>query len=81
MDKILKNGFQFKPYTHEGYLYSGKYKNKQILFLRQVDDFAVASDDEQIAINLNEDINTHMTIDIKDLGLLTCYNEVDITQA
>ena len=37
---------------------------QQVLILRQVDDFAVASEDEQLAINLNliEDINTRMTI-------------------
>ncbi len=81
MDKILKKDFHFKPTTHEGCLYSGKYKNKDILFLRQVDEFEVASDDEQIAIDLIEDINTQMTIDIKDLGRLTRYNGVDITQA
>ena len=68
MDKVLKNDFQFKPTTHEGCLYSGKYKNRKILFLRQVDNFAVASDEEQITIDLIEDINTRMTIDIKDLG-------------
>ena len=81
MDKILKNDFQFKPTTHEGSLYTGNYKNKEILFLRQVDDFAVAANDEQTAIDLIEDINTRMTIDIKDLGRLTRYNGVDITQA
>ena len=81
MDKILKNDFHFKPTTHEACLYTGDYKNKEILFLRQVDDFAVASKDEQIAIELIKNINTRMTIDIKDLGRLTRYNGVDITQA
>ena len=81
MDKILKNNFAFKPTTHKWCLYTGIYKNEQILFLRQVDDFAVASTNENIAIELIADINTRMTIDIKDLGRLTCYNGVDITQA
>ena len=41
----------------------------------------MASTNENIAIELIADINTRMTIDIKDLGRLTCYNGVDITQA
>ena len=57
------------------------YKNEQILFLRQVDDFAVASSNKDITMELIADINTQMTIDIKDLGRLTRYNGVDITQA
>ena len=81
MDKILRNTFNLKPTTHEGCLYSGTYKNQDILFLRQVDDFAVASTNEQTCIDLIQEIDKHMTIDIKDLGRLTRYNGVDITQA
>ena len=81
MDKILRNTFNLKPTTHEGCLYSGTYKNQDILFLRQVDDFAVASTDEQTCIDFIQEIDQHMTIDIKDLGRLTRYNGVDITQA
>ena len=80
MDKILKTKFNLKPTTHEGCLYQGKYKNEDILFLRQVDDFAVAAEQESTAISLIKDIDSHMTIDIKDLGLLNRYNGVDIMQ-
>ena len=81
MDKILRETFNLKPTTHEGCLYSGKYKNQDILFLRQVDDFAVAATDEQTCIDLISEIDQHMTIDIKDLGRLSRYNGVDITQS
>ena len=80
MDKILREKFSLKPTTHEGCLYKGKYKDEEILFLRQVDDFAVAAVNEQTAIDLIHDIDTYMTIDIKDLGRLNRYNGVDIPQ-
>ena len=81
MDRILRTKFHLKPTTHEGCLYRGTYKNEEILFLRQVDDFAVAATNEQTATSLIHEIDSHMTIDIKDLGLLTRYNGVDICQS
>ena len=80
MDRILKDKFHFKATTHEGCLYKGTYKGEDILFLRQVDDFAVATKNEQTAIDLINEIDSYMTIDIKDLGRLNRYNGVDITQ-
>ena len=48
-----------------------------------MDDFVVAMIvDEQIAVDLINDIDSHMIIDMKDLaGLLTRYNGVGITQS
>ena len=43
-----------------------------------MNDFAVAAKNEQICINLINDIDSHMAIDIKDLGRLTQYNGADI---
>ena len=80
MDKILRKKILLKPTTHEGCLYKGLYKNEEILFLRQVDDFAVAAVNEQTAIDLIQEIDKYMTIDIKDLGRLNRYNGVDILQ-
>ena len=81
MDKILKSKFNLKPTTQEGCLYQGIYKNEEVLFLRQVDDFAVATKHESTATSLIKEIDSHMTIQIKDLGLITRYNGVDITQS
>ena len=81
MDKILKSKFNLKPTTHEGCLYRGIYKNEEVLFLRQVDNFAVATKHESTATSLITEIDSHMTIQIKDLGLLTRYNGVNITQS
>ena len=50
------------------------------MFLRQVDDFAIACTDEAIAKSIIGQINTHMSVQIKYLGLLTRYNGVDVNQ-
>ena len=80
IDGILQKKLGLKPTSHEPCLYTGTYKGKEVLFLRQVDDFAVASDDDSINIELIKQIDSYMTIEIKDLGRLNRYNGVDITQ-
>ena len=80
IDNILQTKFHLKPTSHENCLYIGKYKGKEILFLRQVDDFAVASEDDKLNSELINAIDSYMTIKIKDLGRLTRYNGVDIQQ-
>jgi hypothetical protein len=66
--------------THEPCLYSGTYDGNKILFLRQVDDFAIVCEDEKIAKSMINEINNYMSVQIKYLGLLTRYNGVDIEQ-
>jgi hypothetical protein len=51
------------------------------LFLRQVDDFAVAAENSKIATDVINKIDTFLSIKIKDLGQLERYNGVDIVQA
>ena len=60
MNKILKNEIHILPTRHGQCLYKGSSMRQQVLILRQVDDFAVASEDEQLTINLIENINTRM---------------------
>ncbi len=81
IDKILREKLQFKPTTHEPCLYHGVFEGQEVLFLRQVDDFAVAAPQDEIAIKIIKAIDSEMKIDIKDLGLLTRYNGVDIIQS
>ena len=71
IDKILREKFHLVPTTHEPCLYKGTYNGKEILFLRQVDDFAVGSACDKTNVQLIEEINKHMSIEIKDLGTLT----------
>jgi hypothetical protein len=81
IDTILQQKLKFRPTTHEPCLYHGTYKGHEVLFLRQVDDFAVATTKETIATEIINEIDKYMKIKIKDLGQLTRYNGVDIIQA
>ena len=50
------------------------------MFLHQVDDFAIACQDEVLAEQVTEDINKNMSIEIKHLGRISRYNRIDIEQ-
>ena len=82
IDKIIKN-LNLTPCTHEPCLYfSDNYNGtgKKVLFLRQVDDFAIACEDEQLATQVIQDINSKMTISVKKLGQIERFNGMDILQ-
>ena len=81
IDKIIQIKLHFKPTTHEPCLYRGIFKGQEIIFLRQVDDFAVVASTQKIAQEVIQTIDSYMQIKIKDLGQLTRYNGVDIVQA
>jgi len=57
IDGILQDK-GFTPTTHEPCLYSGIIENTKVLFLRQVDDFAVAAPTETIATKVFDLIQT-----------------------
>jgi len=80
IDKIIvKLGFQ--TCKHEPCLYyHPDYKSNEIYFIRQVDDFAIGCPDKRIAEEMIDIIDSHMTIKIKHLGVITRFNSVDITQ-
>lgn len=79
IDKILrKMGLQ--PTRHEPCLYSGTVKGQIVLFLRQVDDFSVAAADANTCSKIIAYINSQMSMDVKDLGLITRFNGVDVFQ-
>jgi len=79
IDKILRN-VGLKPATHEPCLYSGIFQGERLLFLRQVDDFAVAANNKEVAMNLITAINEQMRIEVKHLGLVDHFNGLDIQQ-
>ena len=82
IDGIIKK-LNLKPCTHEPNLYFTDNYNKtgkRVLFLRQVDDFAIACETNEIANMVVRDINSKMTISVKHLGLITRYNGVDVEQ-
>ena len=82
IDKIIIK-LNLQPCTHEKCLYfTDNYNNtnKRVVFLRQVDDFAIACEDRELAKQVIKDINSKMTIDVKELGVVQRYNGVDIQQ-
>jgi dUTP pyrophosphatase len=79
IDQILRK-IGLKPTTHEPCLYSATIDGEYILFLRQVDDFALATSQAESAKNLMNIIDGHVRISIKHLGLLTLFNGMDILQ-
>ena len=81
IDTILREKLHFIPTTHEPCLYHGTHKGNEILFLRQVDDFAVGAATKEIATDVINTIDKYLKIKIKDLGSLTRYNGVDILQS
>ena len=82
IDRIIKQ-LDLKPCQHEPCLYyTNNYKQtgKTVLFLRQVDDFAVACQDSKLAQEIISEINSKMTINVKQLGIISRFNGVDVEQ-
>mmetsp|Transcript_29198 Transcript_29198/g.41778 ORF Transcript_29198/g.41778 Transcript_29198/m.41778 type:complete len:582 (+) Transcript_29198:2850-4595(+) len=79
INKILQD-LGLTPTTHEPCLYSGQIQGNRVLFLRQVDDFAVAAKDRQCAEQLIDAINNKMRIQVKHLGIIDRFNKMDIQQ-
>ena len=82
IDKVIRK-LNLQPCTHEPCLYfTQNYNNtgKTVLFLRQVDDFAVACQDKELAQTVIKDINDKMTINVKELGEIDRFNGVDVQQ-
>lgn len=79
IDKILRN-IGLQPTVHEPCLYSGTINGNRVIFLRQVDDFAVAALTIEIAQTVIDQVNQKMRIDIKNQGTIERFNGVDIHQ-
>ena len=82
IDKIIKQ-LNLKACTHEPNLYYTDNYNglgKTVLFMKQVDDFCVSCQDRETAKAVIRAINDKMTIDVKELGLISRFNGMDIEQ-
>jgi len=79
IDKILRD-LGLTPTTHEPCLYSGLIHGQRILFMRQVDDFAVAAPSESITNMLFDMIDDRLTLPLKRMGLVTLFNGLNINQ-
>jgi hypothetical protein len=74
-DKILQE-IGLTP-THEPCLYSGVFNSYCVLFMRQVNDFAVAAPDAKTSDMLMDFIDEKLSIAIKRQGYLDMYNGID----
>jgi hypothetical protein len=79
VDKILRD-IGFKPTTHEPCLYSGIIQGQYTLFLRQVDDFAIATNNKHTADYVIQRINEKLQLPIHIMGKVDRFNGVDIAQ-
>ena len=78
-DAILRE-LGLTPTIHEPCLYSGVITGNRIIFMRQVDDFAIAAPDAHTADVLLDMLDDKLSIPIKRRGHLDMYNGVDILQ-
>jgi dUTP pyrophosphatase len=79
IDLILRD-MGFTPTRHEPCLYRGSVDNNMVLFLRQVDDFSVSPISEELCGKLIAHINSKMTMAVKNLGVITRFNGMDVYQ-
>ena len=78
-DAILRE-LGFTPTVHEPCLYTGVINGSRVLFLRQVDDFAIATAEAKTADVLLDMLDDRLTIPIKRQGYLDMFNGIDIAQ-
>jgi hypothetical protein len=78
-DSILRE-LGLTPTVHGPWLYSGMINGKQVIFKRQVDDFAIAAPDATMADILLDMLDDKLTIPIKCQGFLDVYNVIDVHQ-
>jgi hypothetical protein len=79
IDRILRE-MGFTPTHHEPCLYSSTVKGNLVLFLCQVDDFSVSASDEALCGRIITHINSKMMMDVKNLGIITRFNGMDVYQ-
>jgi hypothetical protein len=78
-DKILRE-IGLTPTVHEPCLYLGNINEQRVLFMRQVDNFAIAAPDATTSDILMDMIDDRLKIPIKRQGYLDMYNGVDVHQ-
>jgi hypothetical protein len=78
-DEILQD-IGLTPTIHEPCLYSGIINGQRVLFMRQVDDFAIATPDATTSNILMDMIDDRLKIPIKRQRYLDMYNGINILQ-
>ena len=80
IDQIIRNEVNLQPTTHEPCLYSGYVDGHKVLFLRQVDDFAVACTDIDTSNKVIDLISNKLSAPMHKLGVINRYNGIDVMQ-
>ena len=62
INQVLLEQMGFRTTTHDRCIYFKEHEGKVIMLLRQVDDFLVACDDEDIAKNITNIIGTKIQL-------------------
>ncbi len=79
IDRILRD-IGLTLTIHEPCIYSGILLGECVLFMQQVDDFAISAPSQRIANHLLNLIDDKLSIPMKCQGLVTLYNGLDILQ-
>ena len=83
---LLGSEFNLHTTTHDRTIYHGSFEGSHILLLRQVDDFALACANEDIAKRFYSKLGSALQLPSESsppfsyLGLLSDFNGVDVTQ-
>jgi hypothetical protein len=71
----------FTPTTHAPCLYQGTFNNEYVLFLRQVDDFAVGCRSESPYIKFCDALDKHWQVPMTRYGMMKHFNGIDVSQS
>ena len=80
IDEIIRTHVGLQPTSHEQCLYERTIDGEKVLFLRQVDDFAVACKNVEISNKVIDLISAHLSAPMKHLGIIDRFNGIDIDQ-
>jgi hypothetical protein len=78
-DAILQD-IRLIPTVHEPCRYTNTFNNNRVIFMQQVNDFAIAAPDAITADILMDMLDDKLSIPIKRQGHLDMYNGVDVHQ-
>ena len=80
IDNIIRTKLHLHPTTHEPCLYRGKYNGKEVIFLRQVDDFAISAENVETCNAIIQEIDKHLKEPLKNEGIITQFNGTEVYQ-
>lgn len=77
-DNILTQELGFKASTHKTCIYQKNIDGDLVLLLHQVDDFSIASTNPFHYETIRKDIEDQMQNPLNDLGVITCFDGINI---